>query len=71
MLTTARAVGEFGALSVVSGRLAGQTETLRLYVEDRFQAFDVTGTYTAAVELAFLALLTLVVLNRARQRKEG
>ncbi len=71
VLTTARALGEFGAVSVVSGRLAGQTETLTLYVEDRFQAFDVIGTYTAAVELAFLALLTLVVLNRAKQRKEG
>lgn len=71
VLTTARALGEFGAVSVVSGRLAGQTETLTLYVEDRFQAFDVTGTYTAAVELAFLALLTLVVLNRAKQKKEG
>src|SRR5919199_4083309 len=42
VLTTARALGEFGAVSIVSGRLAGQTETLTLYVEDRFQAFDTT-----------------------------
>ena len=60
MLTTARALGEFGAVSVVSGRIEGQTQTLPLYVQDQFENFDVTGAYTAAVVLALLALATLV-----------
>ena len=63
VLTTARALGEFGALSVVSGKLAGRTETLTLQVEERFQAFDLTGAYAAAVVLALLALGTLLALN--------
>ena len=70
VLSTARALGEFGAVSVVSGHLAGQTETLTLYVEDRYQAFDPIGAYTAAVVLALLAFLTLAVMNRlAAQEK--
>ena len=40
ILTTARALGEFGAVAVVSGKIEGQTETLTLFVEKRFQAFD-------------------------------
>src|SRR5436853_349240 len=43
VLTTARALGEFGAVSVVSGHVAGQTETLTLHVQDRFEAFDLAG----------------------------
>jgi ABC-type Fe3+ transport system permease subunit len=64
VLTTARALGEFGAVSVVSGRLAGRTQTLTLYVEERFQAFDMTGAYSASIVLAILALLTLVGMRR-------
>jgi sulfate transport system permease protein len=63
VLTTARALGEFGAVAVVSGRLAGSTETLTLHVEERFLAFDQTGVYTTAVVLAVLALMTLVAMN--------
>jgi sulfate transport system permease protein len=63
VLTTARCLGEFGAVSVVSGHLVGQTETLTLYVEDRYQAFDPVGSYTAAVVLAMLAFITLAVMN--------
>jgi sulfate transport system permease protein len=63
VLTTARALGEFGAVSVVSGRIVGKTETLTLFVEDRFQAFDTTGAYTASVALALLALMTLFVMT--------
>src|SRR5207253_10041876 len=40
VLSTARALGEFGAVSVVSGKIAGQTETLTLLVEKRFENFD-------------------------------
>src|SRR5438270_6325203 len=70
VLTTARAVGEFGAVSVVSGRLAGQTELLTLYVQDRYQSFDNTGDYAAAVLLALLALATLLLMTRLKP-KEG
>jgi sulfate transport system permease protein len=63
VLTTARALGEFGAVSIVSGRIEGQTQTLPLYVQDRFENFDSTGAYTAAVVLALLALATLLAMN--------
>ncbi len=74
VLTTARALGEFGAVSIVSGRIEGQTQTLPLYVQDRFENFDTTGAYTAAVMLALLALLTLLAMNllaRRANKKEG
>src|SRR6266566_4290365 len=70
VLTTARALGEFGAVSVVSGRLVGQTESLTLYVQDRYQAFDSTGAYAAAVLLALLAVATLLLMTRLKP-KEG
>ena len=70
VLTTARALGEFGAVSVVSGRLAGETESLTLYVQDRYQSFDTTGAYAAAVVLALLAMATLLLMTRLKP-KEG
>jgi sulfate transport system permease protein len=70
VLTTARALGEFGAVSVVSGRLVGQTESLTLYVQDRYQAFDTTGAYAAAGLLALLAVATLLLMTRLKP-KEG
>jgi sulfate transport system permease protein len=71
VLTTARAIGEFGAVSIVSGRLAGRTETLTLHVEERFQAFDQTGAYTAATVLALLALMTLFAMHATKPRGES
>lgn len=71
VLTTARALGEFGAVSIVSGRLEGQTQTLPLYVQDRFENFDSTGAYAAAVVLALLALATLLVMNLLTRRTRG
>jgi sulfate transport system permease protein len=68
VLTTARALGEFGAVTIVSGRLAGQTETLTLYVESRFEGFDLVGAYAAALVLAALALLILLVMTRLDQK---
>jgi sulfate transport system permease protein len=68
VLTTARALGEFGAVSVVSGRIEGQTQTLPLYVQDQFENFNTTGAYTAAVVLALLALATLVLMNLLTRR---
>jgi sulfate/thiosulfate transport system permease protein len=72
VLTTARALGEFGAVAVVSGHLQGQTETLTLYVQDRFEGFDVTGAYAVSVLLAVFAmsaLLGMTYLDRRRARR--
>jgi sulfate/thiosulfate transport system permease protein len=71
VLTTARALGEFGAVSIVSGRIEGQTQTLPLYVQDRFENFDTAGAYTAAVVLALLALGTLLAMNLLTRRTRG
>jgi sulfate transport system permease protein len=69
VLSTARALGEFGAVSIVSGKLVGETETLPLRVENQFQNFDITGAYVAAFLLALLALGTLLGMNRIRPRE--
>ena len=69
VLTTARCLGEFGAVSVVSGNLIGKTQTLTLHVNNRFQAFDLVGAYTASVVLAVLALMTLLLMNLFRKEK--
>ena len=70
VLTTARAIGEFGAVSIISGKLAGRTETLTIYVEDRFLNFDLVGCYTASVILALIAVMTLLLTNLFKPRKE-
>jgi sulfate transport system permease protein len=69
VLTTARALGEFGAVSVVSGHIVGQTETLTLHVEQRFERFDLTGAYAASLVLALLALITLLSMNLLRRKE--
>jgi sulfate transport system permease protein len=63
VLTMARALGEFGAVSVVSGKLSGQTETLTLRVDERFEHFDMIGAYSASMVLAVMALATLLAMN--------
>src|SRR5829696_2162419 len=63
VLTTARCLGEFGAVSVVSGRVVGQTETLTIHVEQSFQNFDVAGAYAASTLLAGIAIATLVLMS--------
>ena len=70
ILTTARALGEFGAISIVSGKIAGRTETLTLFVEERFQSFDLTGAYAAAVVLALIAVAVLVLMTRLQRDEE-
>jgi sulfate transport system permease protein len=61
MLTSARAAGEFGAVSVVSGLIRGQTLTLPLQVEMLHQDYNSVGAFTAASLLTLLALVTLLV----------
>ena len=67
VLTTARALGEFGAVSVVSGRIAGRTDTMTLHVQERFESFDLTGAYAASVVLALLAVTTLLAMTLLRK----
>jgi sulfate/thiosulfate transport system permease protein len=69
VLATARALGEFGAVAVVSGRISGSTETLPLYVRKLFDTFNVAGAYAAALVLALLALLTLLAMNLTRRKE--
>ena len=61
LLTNARAMGEFGALSVVSGNVANRTQTLPLFVEDAYKQYDTEAAFSAAVLLALLAAVTLII----------
>jgi sulfate/thiosulfate transport system permease protein len=70
VLSTARAIGEFGAVSVVSGKVAGETVTLTLLVENRFQNFDLAGAYAASALLAVIALATLAAMTLIKPRRE-
>jgi sulfate/thiosulfate transport system permease protein len=70
VLTTARCIGEFGAVAVVSGRVIGQTQTLTLRVSQQYENFDHTGAYTAALELAVIAIVTLFLMNLLHPRKD-
>jgi sulfate/thiosulfate transport system permease protein len=70
ILSTARAIGEFGAVAVVSGKIQGRTETMTLYVEDRFQSLDLAGAYAAGVVLALLGV-TVLALMTLLQRRHG
>ena len=69
VLSTARAIGEFGAVSVVSGKISGETETLTLLVEKRFQNFDLAGAYAASALLAVIALATLLTMTFLSSRR--
>jgi len=69
VLATARALGEFGAVSVVSGKLQGQTETATLFVENQFHQFNLTGAYAASFVLAMLAIGTLLSMNFLNRRR--
>lgn len=61
VLATARAIGEFGAVSVVSGAIRGQTMTLPLQIELLYNDYNTTGAFAAATVLALLALVTLIL----------
>lgn len=69
ILTTARCLGEYGAVAVVSGRLQGQTETATLRVQERWEAFDVAGAYAISIALAMIAILVLVAMTLIRPRE--
>ncbi len=61
ILCNARAMGEFGAVSVVSGHIRGKTDTLPLHVEILYNEYDFSGAFAVASILAFLAILTLIL----------
>jgi len=74
ILTNARAMGEFGAVSVVSGNIAGKTQSLPLFVEETYKQYETEAAYSAAVLLAFLAVVTLVlkeILERKTRIKDS
>jgi sulfate transport system permease protein len=66
VLTAARSLGEYGAVSVVSGRIQGQTETLTLVVQREWENSDPTGAYATSLLLAAMAVITLIVLNMVK-----
>src|SRR5437763_2745041 len=70
VLSAARALGEYGAVSIVSGNIVGQTQTLPLLVEERFRDFDRTGAYSAGFLLAVISLLILFAMTFLSRRKE-
>ncbi len=63
VLTTARVLGEFGAVTIVSGSISGQTETLPLFVAKSFEQFNEQAAYAGAIVLALLALTTLLLMS--------
>ena len=68
VLATARALGEFGAVAVVSGHINGKTETLPIFVQRQFDNFNVAGAYAAGLVLAILALVVLFSMNFLQRR---
>jgi sulfate/thiosulfate transport system permease protein len=71
VLTTARVLGEFGAVTIVSGSISGQTQTLPLFVAKEFERFEYAGAYGASLLLAFLALLTLLGMNLLKRKEDA
>ena len=61
VLCTARAMGEFGAVSVLSGNLRGKTNTLPLYIELLYQGYDFTGAFAASSILVIMAVIVLIL----------
>jgi sulfate transport system permease protein len=61
ILTTARALGEFGAVAVVSGNIAGQTQTLPLFIEDAYKQYDTELAYGAALVLGGVGIVSLLL----------
>lgn len=63
ILTTARALGEYGAVAVVSGRITGQTETATIFVEHQWAQFNEEAAFTAALVLAVIAVFVVLAVN--------
>jgi sulfate transport system permease protein len=61
-------MGEFGAVSVVSGHIQGVTDTMPLYIQALYENYDQAGAFTVASVLAFLALVTIVLKGWVEQK---
>jgi sulfate/thiosulfate transport system permease protein len=68
VLCNARAIGEFGAVSVVSGHIQGVTDTMPLYIQALYDGYDQTGAFAVASVLTFLALLTIALKELAERK---
>jgi len=71
ILTTARCLGEYGAVAVVSGKIIGETETGTVFVERAYQGFDKVGAYSVSVVLALMAIATVAVMSLIKPRREA
>jgi sulfate transport system permease protein len=71
ILTTARSLGEYGAVAVVSGRLQGKTETATLRVQERYESFDLAGAYAISLVLALIAVCVLLAMTVVKPREEA
>ena len=70
VLTTARCLGEYGAVAVVSGSIQGKTETATLRVQEEVENLNNAGAYGIALALALISLLVLILMTTLRP-KEG
>lgn len=70
VLCTARAMGEFGAVSVISGHLRGKTNTLPLHVEILYNEFNTTAAFAVSSILVLLAVVILIVRNLVEWKKK-
>jgi sulfate transport system permease protein len=68
ILTNARAMGEFGAVAVVSGNISGLTQPLPLFVEEAYKQYETQAAYSAAVLLTLLAAVTLIAKEILERR---
>ncbi|KAK9863847.1 hypothetical protein WJX84_011470 [Apatococcus fuscideae] len=64
ILTNARAMGEFGAVSVISGNIIGKTQTLTLFVESSYKEYNNEAAFSASVLLCVVALISLIIKER-------
>src|SRR5262249_50839937 len=68
ILCNARAIGEFGAVYVVSGHIAGQTDTMQLRIEKLFQEYNLPGSFAVASVLTLLAIVTLIAKTNLERK---
>jgi sulfate transport system permease protein len=69
VLTTARCLGEYGAVAVVSGAIQGKTETATLRVQEEYENLNLAGAYGIALALAALALVVLVLMMSLKPKE--
>jgi sulfate transport system permease protein len=69
VLTLARSLGEFGAVAVVSGRVVGKTQTITLFVQERYENFDAVAAYSASFALAMIAVVVLLLMSLLRPKE--